>query len=138
MRKDEEATNFVIDAACATIIKSAKIPNIHLISCTRSYFLLDSGMHYEEFIRNIIPDKPDVLVVPILKNHHYTVIIINFLRKIFYYIDPQGRERITGDLDVYFEKFQHILKSLNIKIDNFEKIVPAHDTQKDAFNCGVH
>ena len=141
LRKDEEATNFIIDAACAAIIKNTKIPNIHLISCTRSYFMLDSEKNDEAFIQNLIPFRPDILIIPILKNHHYTVIIINFIRKIFYYIDPQGREcnkanGKTSEVDINFEKFKDILKTLNMEIDDFVKIVPPHDNQTDAFNCG--
>lgn len=81
-------------------------------------------------------------IVPLLKDHHYSLIVLDFLQNHFYYIDPLGST--TEKARVMLNKFENFIDTLNVyqknysNLSNINIILKHHVLQKDSYNCGIY
>lgn len=129
-------TNFVVDI-CLHLINHNNGNNYQIIPTEIAANILNAVFSGSERI-TISKSK---IVIPILRNNHFCIAIVDFEKHTFDFINPQTVSREEGTL--YLNQFCKYIKYYNqhqknkISISKWTLSTRNHIFQSDAYNCGV-
>nr|CAH7732897.1 unnamed protein product [Callosobruchus chinensis] len=127
-------SSFVVDH-CLHIINRSSGNSYQIISVAKASTIFSNKTLTSHFTDSITLSK-DRIIMPILKNNHYTLMILSITNKTIIFIDPMGNEILFKNF--YCERLSMFMKFKNIATSEFIFEAPNHIIQRDGYNCGVY
>lgn len=125
------------DSTIEFYYNSLKMNSVYILSCreAHSFFVDGNILNFADKITNYT-----YLLAPIcLNNNHWTCILIDLTKYLFYYFDPLGLVNELALVDLYFDLWQKYYANVFEK-KNWKKCPILHPKQapSDKTNCGVY
>lgn len=144
---EQYLSNVLLDHCIQLLYNQKSLDN----SYVKNFLILPSKTselmlyHPDDLSKDFFMALPDftkkVIVIPILRHQHFTLLVVNMLQFTYSYLDPL---RGSHNSEIIFTKFQKFLKLYNsfrqisLTTYGFQKSNINQCYQKDSFNCGIY
>lgn len=127
-------SSFIIDH-CLNIINHINGNLYQIISVGKSSAIFGDKV-LEKAFKETFNITKNILIMPVHRNHHYIIVVINLANQTVIILDPLG---LKADIEkLFMEKLRILMRILGMQNINFKLENKDHIRQTDSFNCGVY
>ena len=128
--RNGQVSNSIMDSYLAAYAEKINNPNIH---CMDLQFFTNIITRQHGNIQHLQVLEKSLVVIPIERNNHWVLVVMDFERSRFEYYDPLG-----GRTNHYVDYIKDYFATTSLKyVTDWQVIYPSVNEQKTGVDCGV-